>query len=299
LIENNYLEASGENIMISEIGKVPGFRPRDINIRRNYIKKPITWFTGEDHSADIVATGAKKWVVKNLLELKAGIRVTITQNVLEGSWASGQTGFIFVLKPGASPTVNTARTEDIVIENNLGIGGTGAFQITGTDAKAALGSGVLRNVTIRNNAFIEQGQPWGKNGRILLIGGRPANDLNIENNTFRASNIQAAMVLGKAADSGQKNLTVRKNIWASYGTIGVRVDGGNSGTTALDAAYPNAYHFTDNLFVHATSLASRYPTTTRFVNSLQFAKDGYSQNEHDGIGVHAAKLSAAIQGVVQ
>jgi len=80
LIKNNYLEAAGENIMFG--GSDPallGVTPSDIEIRGNYLVKPLAW-RGEN------------WVVKNLLELKTGRRVRIYENVFENLWQSGQFG---------------------------------------------------------------------------------------------------------------------------------------------------------------------------------------------------------------
>src|SRR5207244_3792056 len=71
-IVNNYLEASGENVMFGGADPaIPNLIPSDIEIRRNYFFKPLAWR----------ASGA--WTVKNLLELKLGRRVLIQGNIFE------------------------------------------------------------------------------------------------------------------------------------------------------------------------------------------------------------------------
>jgi hypothetical protein len=62
-IINNYLEASGENIMFGGADpSITNLVPSNIEIRRNYLFKPLTWKVGHPTYAGI------HWSVKNLLE---------------------------------------------------------------------------------------------------------------------------------------------------------------------------------------------------------------------------------------
>ena len=73
-IINNYLEASGENIMFG--GATPGILtnvPADIVIRKNYMYKPHTWMVGDSLYA------GKHWTIKNLFELKTGYVFYLTE----------------------------------------------------------------------------------------------------------------------------------------------------------------------------------------------------------------------------
>ena len=65
-IVNNFLEASGENILLG--GAAATATPADIEIRRNHLFKPMTWMKGQP---DFVgsATG-NPFIVKNHFELK-------------------------------------------------------------------------------------------------------------------------------------------------------------------------------------------------------------------------------------
>jgi hypothetical protein len=70
-IMNNFLEASGENILF---GGAPGSTtPADIEIRRNHLFKPMNWKAGRP---DFVGSAANDpFIVKNLFELKNAQRV--------------------------------------------------------------------------------------------------------------------------------------------------------------------------------------------------------------------------------
>ena len=87
LIENNYIEAAGENIMFGGSDpNIPNLVPSNITIRRNQITKPLAWVT-------------QSWTVKNLIELKNAANVTIEGNTIENNWAAGQQGYSVVLTP--------------------------------------------------------------------------------------------------------------------------------------------------------------------------------------------------------
>jgi hypothetical protein len=95
-IYNNFLEASGENILFG--GTASEVNPTDLEIRRNHLFKPMIWKQGEPgFSAD--ASGNAP-IVKNHFELKSGIRVLFEANLLENSWGGfSQTGFSILLTP--------------------------------------------------------------------------------------------------------------------------------------------------------------------------------------------------------
>ena len=77
-IVNNYLEAAAENVMF---GGARGSQiPSDIEIRRNYMFKPISWLPGRPNFV------GKNFIVKNLFELKNAERVLVESNLMENSW---------------------------------------------------------------------------------------------------------------------------------------------------------------------------------------------------------------------
>jgi hypothetical protein len=144
LIENNYLEGAGENVLFG--GAVPAARgliPSDIVIRRNLFGKPLEWKQGDPSFAGTA------WTVKNLFELKSARRVRVEGNVFENNWAHAQSGFAIVLTVdnGSGPW---AQVEDVTFADNLLRNSTNAFNIRARDVDP--GSG-LRRLTIRNNLF--------------------------------------------------------------------------------------------------------------------------------------------------
>ena len=175
-IVNNYLEASGENIMFG--GADPAIRnlvPSDIEIRGNHIVKPLTWMKGDP------AYAGTEWTVKNLLELKNARRVLIDGNLFENNWSAAQKGFAIVFtvrnQDGAAPW---AVVEDVAFTNNVVRRVGSGINVLGTDDIHP--SGRTRRLLIRNNLFEEVGGRWGGKGRFLqLVDG--TTDVVVEKNT--------------------------------------------------------------------------------------------------------------------
>jgi hypothetical protein len=95
-IENNFIEASGENILFGGGG---GTRtPCDIEIRKNYLFKPLIWKPGTP--GFVGGLSGKPFIVKNHFELKNAQRVLFEQNLLENVWGGfSQAGFSILLTP--------------------------------------------------------------------------------------------------------------------------------------------------------------------------------------------------------
>jgi hypothetical protein len=95
-IENNYLEAAGENILLG--GSHASFTPADIEIRHNYMYKPIAWMRGQP--GFMGGESGNPFIVKNLFELKNAQRLLLEGNVLENTWGGfTQPGFAIALSP--------------------------------------------------------------------------------------------------------------------------------------------------------------------------------------------------------
>jgi len=186
-IINNYLEASGENIMFGGgAAGIPGLVPSDIEIRQNHLFKPLTWRVGDPSYA------GKHWTIKNLFELKTGMRVLFDGNILENSWADlpiGQSGYAILLtirtENGGSPQ---AEVSDITISNNI-IRRVGAgITLSGLDDG---GKGIRsKRVMVYNNLFEDiNGSAFGdlningpNDGTFLKIG-EPV-DVIVDHNTI-------------------------------------------------------------------------------------------------------------------
>jgi putative Ig domain-containing protein len=91
-IVNNSLSAATENILFG--GGPATVTPCDIEIRSNYLYKPLTW-----NPSDPTYAGTK-YDVKNLFEMKNACRVLLEGNVLANTWAGfSQRGWAFVIGP--------------------------------------------------------------------------------------------------------------------------------------------------------------------------------------------------------
>src|SRR5258706_5883987 len=95
-IVNNFLEAAAENILFG--GGAATTAPTDIEIRHNYLFKPLTWM--KDQPGFVGGRDGNPFIVKNLFELKNAQRVLFEGNVLENSWGGfSQAGFGILLTP--------------------------------------------------------------------------------------------------------------------------------------------------------------------------------------------------------
>jgi len=120
-IENNFLEAAGENIIFG--GARATSTPTDIEIRHNYFFKPLIWMKGQP--GFVGGPKGNPFIVKNLFELKNAQRVLFEGNVLENTWGGfSQTGFAILLTPRNqynSPTVTNlcplCRVTDVTIRD--------------------------------------------------------------------------------------------------------------------------------------------------------------------------------------
>jgi hypothetical protein len=114
-ILNNFLEASGENIMF---GGGPGTAPpHDIEVRHNHMFKPMTWMKGQ--SGYIGGRDGNSFIVKNLFELKNAQRVLLDGNILENNWGGfTQVGFAILLTPKNPGGCPICQVTDVTIRYN-------------------------------------------------------------------------------------------------------------------------------------------------------------------------------------
>ena len=95
-IENNFLEAAGENILFG--GSIATVVPADITIRRNHIYKVPQWQAGS--TGFVGGYGGNPFVVKNHIEIKNAARLLFEDNLLEYSWGGfSQSGQSILITP--------------------------------------------------------------------------------------------------------------------------------------------------------------------------------------------------------
>jgi hypothetical protein len=118
-IVDNFLEASGENVMFG--GAASTTTPADIEIRRNHFFKPMTWMQGQP--GYVGGTNGRPFIVKNLCELKNAQRVLLEANIMEDSWGGfSQKGSAIVITPknpgGSTGNCPLCQVTDVTIRYN-------------------------------------------------------------------------------------------------------------------------------------------------------------------------------------
>jgi hypothetical protein len=183
-IVNNFLEASGENIIF---GGGPGTTtPTDIEIRRNHFFKPMIWMEGQ--TGFVGGKSGKPFIVKNHFELKNAQRVLFEDNLLENVWGGfSQAGFSILLSPkNQNNQCPACRVSDVTIRNikvrNVG----SVFQIANalSDAGGASSGGERYSI---HDVLVEgvHGKAYKGSGNLALIMSvaPPLHDVRIEHVT--------------------------------------------------------------------------------------------------------------------
>ncbi len=172
-ITNNFLEASGENILFG--GGSATTTPADIEIRHNHFYKPLIWLPGQP--GFVAGASGHPFMVKNLLELKNAQRVLIEGNIFEYSWGGfSQPGYMLLLAPknqaGGCPICVVT---DITIRYNTFSHAGGGFQIESVpDDNGAIGKDgerySIHDITLDDiNANFYAASPGSSNGNLFQV----------------------------------------------------------------------------------------------------------------------------------
>jgi len=253
LIENNYLEAAGENLMFGGTDpSIVNLVPSDITIRRNLISKKTAWMT-------------QSWTVKNLIEFKSAQRVLVEGNVIENNWASGQQGYSILFTPrNQSGTAPWTVVRDVVVQNNIIRHVAAAFNVNGYDNVAVTQQ--TQNIEIRNNLLYDVNTRWStpnnpSPGRLAIIGGGPKN-VTFDHNTVDNNGTGTIFIYGGYSLTGTAitgfevtNNLLRDNLYGIYG------DKYGEGLTGLNAYCPNSVVLRNTF---AGGSAKGYPTGNDF-----------------------------------
>jgi hypothetical protein len=247
-IENNVLEAAGENIMFGGADPVvPDLVPSDIVIRHNVMTKNLEW-------------RGTRWTVKNLLELKNARRVRIEGNRLENCWSAAQVGYAVVFtvrnSGGHAPW---STIEHVVFRDNVVRHAGGGVNILGSDSNHD--SRTASDIAIVNNLFEDiDHHRWGGNGFFLLIGNAPSGVIIDHNTILQTGNIMTAYGGKRGALLTIPGFRFTNNV-TRHNAYGIFGDGVGFGTKAIEAYFTNAV-ITNN--VMAGGAANRYPAGNFF-----------------------------------
>jgi len=247
-ILNNYLEAAGENVMFGGAkASIPNLVPSDIEVRHNYLSKPLSWRKEDPSYAGV------PWTVKNLFELKNAQRVTVDGNVMEHSWTMAQTGFAVLFTPRAEEgRMPWAVVQDVSFTHNLIRHAASAFTILGVDDTDKTTKGVVRlhRVLIRNNLLADvSGTTWTGHGELFGLYGGP-DEITIDHNTGFEDGF-VALADGKPTT----NLRFTNNI-TLRGRFGFAGSSTPEGSKVLEKFFPDAV-FSNNAIIGGNP--SSYP----------------------------------------
>jgi PKD repeat protein len=297
-IVNNQLEGAAENFMLGGADpSIPNLVSSDIEFRRNYCTKPLSWCMTEPTYAGI------RWSVKNVFELKNAQRVLVDGNVFENCWVDGQVGFAIQLTPrNQDGTAPWCTVQDLTFSNNVVRHAAAGVNILGRDYNYP--SQQAQRLKIKNNFFDDiGGSRWGGNGRLFQIIDGPAY-VQIDHNT--AFPTYTIVVADGAPTTGfvyTNNLTPHND----YGVLGSGYGVGNS---TLNYYFPGCV-FARNVLVGGPSGAypanNFFPALMALVGFVDLAGGNYallpaSPYFHAGtdgadIGVDFVALQGALGGL--
>ncbi|MBK9165429.1 MAG: VCBS repeat-containing protein [Acidobacteria bacterium] len=243
LIANNFIEGASINILIG--GADPSaeeMMPTDITIEHNHFFKRLSW----------IGDGAKD--IKNLLEFKLGIGLTIRNNIFENSWADAQDGRGIHFSNRGSASAPWSTVKNVVFEYNIVKNvGNGISFLVEDDFSTTVAQD---NMAIRNNLVITEGDDNGGSGWALLFvaGQSDGNDYDIDHNTFIQKPGSNRFIDSDGGTDFITNLSVTNNIVAGdSGDIGRIACDGNAGETALNSLVDGAWTFSTNLVRRSSS----------------------------------------------
>ncbi len=111
-IVNNSITAATEGVMFGGGGGAANpYVPSDIEMRNNYLYKPLSWVAASVTNHTMV--------VKNALEVKSAQRLLFDSNVIQNVWANGQNGFAIVLTIRSYQSGDISVVNDITVTNNV------------------------------------------------------------------------------------------------------------------------------------------------------------------------------------
>jgi len=250
-ITDNYLEASGETILVGgDTFHIPNVVPSEITIARNVCYKPDAW-------------RAINPVVKNCIELKAGVRVLIEDNVCDGNWKSGQDGNPIVLtvrnQNNDSPWV---RLDQVIVRGNVTRRCMEGYAVGILGFDNNYPSQQTQMILIEHNLFTDS-----PNG--FKVGNGVAMDLTIRQNTLPAIVTNLLQFYDERAVPVKSPLTFAGNV-AKGGAYGVAGTNLGVGLPALNG-FTTLVNFTGNILEKTAERGIPWPLGNTLVEPGQLA----------------------------
>lgn len=264
VIENNYLEASGENVIFGGSDPaIAGLTPTHIVIRGNTLSKPLAWRE----------PGPRQWQVKNLLELKNARQVVIEGNLLERNWRHAQSGYavLFTVR-NQDGGCDWCQVEDVRFEGNVVRDVAAGVQILGIDPGHP--SRQTNHIVVRDNVFDGiDGAEWGGDGVFLQLTDTPR-DITIDHNTIVQRRSASLVKMDGGAIEG---FTLTNNI-ASHGEFGIIGNDHGVGLDSIRTFLPGAVIARNVL---AGGRAALYPPDNLFPSLEELRRQFADAGGHD------------------
>ena len=185
LIQNNFIQASTENILFGGANvSIANLNPSDITVVGNLIQKNTAW-KGQ--------AAPYNWSVKNLFELKTGVRVLIDGNVFQYDWLAAQ-GFSILLRsvnsgstvPGSGGSCSWCAVQEVTFTHNIIQHVPSGIQMAASDSGFPPAQATAR-ILIQNNLLTDVSSlSWGGHGWVYEISSNTVyaiSDLTIDHNT--------------------------------------------------------------------------------------------------------------------
>lgn len=277
-IHDNYLEATGENIMFGggnpPLSSYP-FNVWDITITHNHFYKPLSWcnyapeFAGTDYS------------VKNIFELKCGRRILLEGNIFEHMWGPDQDGAALVLKSSMDPSSATYWTEygtqDITIRYNIIRHVPNAFRLAGIQNTSHRMNRVYLHDNLCYGLYESKGINWSGTSDYAAEFSSRAVECTLDHNTFYSPSTTNYTVY---IENNLSKIKMRNNLFFRS-TYGVRTSGQSGGTASLNVAIPGGdYVVSYNAFPNIT--LGDYPANNFSPNTVSGIVYVNATNDDDG-----------------
>jgi hypothetical protein len=255
-VTDNQLQASAENLMVGGASiRSAAMVPNGITIQRNLIDKPQAW-------RQIAGS------VKNSIEFKVGKNILVEDNLIDGMWASAQTGSAILLTPrnpySDSPWVEVS---DVVIRRNRLINHTDGFfaNIMGHndqgDTDPSKMTGQTARVTIEGN--------YADSHKGIMVNRGVAGWLRVRNNTWPniSPTTGVAWQFEPAPNTVKTPCQWVRNVF-SAGRYGILGGGNGSGIAALDYYCEPGYVVAGNVIEAPVRSIWPYvaPNTNKFLS---------------------------------
>jgi hypothetical protein len=247
-IVNNFLEAAGENILFG--GAPATMTPADIEVRGNYLFKPMIWKPGEP--GFVAGASGRPFIVKNLFELKNAQRVLFEGNVLENCWGGfSQKGYAILLSPKSQDNrCPLCRVTDVTIRYNRISNVGSVFQIVNirSDAGGEATAGERYSI---HDVLVEnvRGKQYAGAGLFvqLMVSAPPLQNVQIQHVTAFVPHA----VFGITNHGRFANFTIENNI-LSAGEVSVESEGGGPQNCAFQPQQQGPEGVIKNCFVNSS-----------------------------------------------